>query len=189
MKARAHHTLVLVENRFVVAMGGHDGSQHLSSVEYLDLEQEPKEQQWRLLPSMKTAGSRVAAFYSPRNHKIVVAGGWDGRKRLGTVEELPVFFRGHAHSSRQLREPPRPTIRQGLDEMKRFSESTNEGEGELLQERDENRRLCNEYIAQVSERQSQARRQASATSSCMQVQKKKDELESYQLARPRCCTW
>ena len=52
--------------------------------------------------------------------------------------------------------------------MTGFLESINEREGELIQERDENRRLCNEYIAQVSERQSQARRQASAILSCMQ---------------------
>ena len=50
--------------------------------------------------------------------------------------------------------------------MTGFLESINEREGELIQERDENRRLCNEYIAQVSERQSQARRQASAMLSC-----------------------
>ena len=50
--------------------------------------------------------------------------------------------------------------------MTGFLESFNEREGELILERDENRRLCNEYIAQVSERQSQARRQASATLSC-----------------------
>ena len=73
---RAHHTLVLVENRFIVAMGGSDGSRPLSSVEYLDLEEEAQEeQQWRPLPSMKTARSYFAAFYSPENHKIVVAGG------------------------------------------------------------------------------------------------------------------
>ena len=41
---RTDHTLVLVENRFIVAMGGCDNSQHLSSVEYLDLE-EAQEQQ------------------------------------------------------------------------------------------------------------------------------------------------
>ena len=53
--------------------------------------------------------------------------------------------------------------------MTGFLESINEREGVLIQERDENRRLCNEYIAQVSERQSKARRQASAMLSCMQV--------------------
>ena len=52
--------------------------------------------------------------------------------------------------------------------MKRFFESINEIEGELIQERDENCRLCNEYIAQVSQRQSQARRQARAILSCTQ---------------------
>ena len=114
---RAWHTLVLVENRFIVAMGGYDVSQRVSSVEYLDLEEEAKEQQWRLLPSMKTARRDFAAFYSSESHKIVVAGGWDGGKGLDTVEELPVLFRGHARSSRQLRELPRPRIRQGFDEM------------------------------------------------------------------------
>ena len=89
-------------------------------------------------------------------------------KGLDTVEELPVRFRGNAHSNRQLREPPRPRIQQWLDEMKRFLESINEREGELIQERDENRRLCNEYTVQVSERLTQARRQASAILSCMQ---------------------
>ena len=46
--------------------------------------------------------------------------------------------------------------------MTGFLESMNEREGELIQKRQENRQLCNEYIAQVSKRQSQARRQASA---------------------------
>ena len=63
-------------------------------------------------------------------------------------------------------------IRQWLDEtqnqMTGFLESMNEREGELIQKRQENRQLCNEYIAQLSKRQSQARRQASAILSCMQ---------------------
>ena len=117
------------------------------------------------LPSMKTASSDFASFYSPENQKIVVAGGWDGGKGLDTVEELPVLFRGHVRSSLQLREPPR-VRRKNI--MTGFLESINEREGELIQERDENRRLCNEYIAQVTERQSQACRQASAILSCMQ---------------------
>ena len=171
---RARHALVLVENRFIVAMGGvSTGNRYLSSVEYLDLEEEPQEQQqWRPLPSMKTARRNFAAFYSSENHKIVVAGGWDGHRRSPDMEELPVLFRGHVRASRQLRERSRVRIRQLLDETKKhmtgFLESINEREGELIQECDENRRLCNEYIAQVSERQSQARRQASAILSCMQ---------------------
>ena len=43
MTPRSEHTLVLVETSFVVAMGGHDGSQYLSSVEYLDLEEEAQD--------------------------------------------------------------------------------------------------------------------------------------------------
>ena len=109
----------------------------VSSVEYLDLEEaQDQQQQWRPLPSMKTARSSFAAFYSSENHKIVVAGGVDDvRNYLDTVEELPVLFRGHARSSRQQREPPRPRIQGWLDEMKRFLESINEREGELIQER------------------------------------------------------
>ena len=61
-------------------------------------------------------------------------------------------------------------IRQWLDETKKqmmgFLESMNEREMKLIQKRQENRQLCNEYIAQVSKRQSQARRQASAMLSC-----------------------
>ena len=170
MTPRAHHALVLVEDRFVVAMGGEsNGSRAISSVEYLDLEEEAQEQQqWRPLPSMETARSLFAAFYCSENHKIVVVGGVDNvGQMLDTVEELPVLFRGHARSSRPLREPPRPRIQQLLDEMKRFLESINEREGVLIQERDENRRLCNEYIAQVSERLRQARCQARAILSCM----------------------
>ena len=106
---------------------------NMSSVEYLDLEEEAQEQQqWRPLPSMKTARCYFAAFYSTENHKIVVAGGLcEGLKTLDMVEELP-------RSSRQLREPrepPRPRIQQWLDEMKRFLESIDEREGELIQER------------------------------------------------------
>ena len=53
--------MVVVEKRFLVVIGGF----YLSSVEVLDLEEEPQEQQqWRLLPSMKTARSEGAAFYS-----------------------------------------------------------------------------------------------------------------------------
>ena len=137
---------------------------------------------------MKASRYDFAAFYSPKNYKIVVAGGWDGGgNKLDTVEELPVLFRGHAHSSRQPQQSPRlkdstsgsmdppahqTKIRQWLNEtqnqMTGFLESMNEREGELIQKRQENRQLCNEYIAQVSKRQSQARRQASAILSCMQ---------------------
>ena len=84
-----------MENRFVVAMGGDStGSRAVSSVEYSDLEEEAQEQQqWRPLPSMKTARSYFAAFYFPEKHKIVVAGGRDDVKnRLDTCEELPVLF-------------------------------------------------------------------------------------------------
>ena len=112
MTPRAHHALVLVEDRFVVAMGGEsNGSRAISSVEYLDLEEEAQEQQqWRPLPSMETARSLFAAFYCSENHKIVVVGGVDNvGQMLDTVEELPVLFRGRARSSRQLREPPRPS--------------------------------------------------------------------------------
>ena len=189
MIPRAFHTLVLVHNHFLVAMGGHDGSRTVSSVEYLDLEEEEsQQQQWRPLPAMKTARRCFAAFYSPENHKIVVAGGLDDDgNELDTVEELQALFRWHDHSSRQLREAPRPNdmpsgtmdplshqtkIQQYIDETKKqmtgFLESMNEREGRLIQERQENRQLCNEYIAQVSERQSQARRQVSAIVYCMQ---------------------
>ena len=49
---------------------------------------------------IKAARARFAAFYSPQNHKIVVAGGvGDGHFALDTVEEFPVLFRGEAHSS------------------------------------------------------------------------------------------
>ena len=99
MTPRAYHMLALVENRFVVAMGGYDGSQVVSSVEYLDLEEATQQQQWRPLPSMNAARSFFAAFYSPRNQRIVVAGGFDGANVMDTVEELPVLFRGHANSS------------------------------------------------------------------------------------------
>ena len=110
MTRRADHTVVLVENRFIVAMGGKSnglrGLRRVSSVEYLDLEEAQEQQQWRPLPSMKTSRLYFAAFYSSENHKIVVAGGVDDENRtLHTVEELPVPFWG---SSRQLREPPRP---------------------------------------------------------------------------------
>ena len=71
---RAVHTLVLVENRFVVAMGGYDGSGAVSSVEYLDLEEPQEQQQWRPLPCIKASRCDFAAFYSPKNYKIVVAG-------------------------------------------------------------------------------------------------------------------
>ena len=93
---REDHALVLVENRFVVAMGGvSTGYQSISSVEYLDLEEE--QQQWRPLPSMETARAHFAGFYSPQSHKIVVAGGVDDDfVALDTVEEFPVLFRGDA---------------------------------------------------------------------------------------------
>ena len=54
MTPRKEHALVLVENRFVVAIGGTStGYQPIASVEYLDLEEEPQEeQQWRPLPSL-----------------------------------------------------------------------------------------------------------------------------------------
>ena len=166
---RALHTLVLVENRFIVAMGGYDGSRRWSSVEYLDLEEEAQEQQqWRPLPSMKTARSLFAAFYCPENHKIVVAGGSDGDKRLDTVEELPILFRG------SLREPPRPRdlpsgrmdaahrtrIQQWLDEMDEqmtgFLKDIKRRERELKQERRENRQRCNNYKALINEKLCQA---------------------------------
>ena len=74
MTPRSEHTLILVENRFIVAMGGEsNGSRIVSSVEYVDLEEEPQEQeQWRPLPSPKTARRSFAAFYSPKDHKIVI---------------------------------------------------------------------------------------------------------------------
>ena len=73
-------------------MGVYNDSGAVSCVEYSDLEEG---QQWRPLPSVKTARHCiVAAFYSLEYHKIVVAGGWDGGKGLNTVEEPPVLFRG-----------------------------------------------------------------------------------------------
>ena len=198
MTPRAGHTLVLVENRFVVAMGGFNGSQYLSSVEYLDLEEEAQEQQqWRPLPSMNNARSSIASFYSPKKHKIVVAGGY----RLDTVEELPVLFRGHARSHRQLREPPRPRglpsgvmdaphrtrIQRWLDETEEqmigFIEHTKGRERELIQERQENRQRCNDYKALINEKL----RQATGISSWM-ADSRSAGRESYELARPHCCT-
>ena len=77
-------------------MCGYNDSGAVSYVEYLDRAEEAQEQQqWRPLPSMKTARYNFAACYSSENHKIVVAGEWDEHcKSLDTVEELPVLFRG-----------------------------------------------------------------------------------------------
>ena len=92
MTPRCGHAMVLVESRFLVVMGGSNKiNEHLASVEVLDLDEDPEEQEWRSLPPMRTVRSRFAAFYSPRNHKIVVAGGVDDRNKvLDTMEEMEV---------------------------------------------------------------------------------------------------
>ena len=83
--------LVVVENRFLVAIGGVNEGNYFASVEVLDLYEAPRDQQWRVLPSMRTPRASLAAFYSPRNHKIVVVGGCtEGGKLLDTAEELQV---------------------------------------------------------------------------------------------------
>ena len=174
---RHKHMMVVVEKRFLVVIGGF----HLSSVEVLDLDEEPQE--WRLVPSMKTARSEGAAFYSATNRTIVVAGGSDGRKRVDTIEELqvrlwdPVRFRRRrfAHSNNALRRPPPlqelpaglmdPTHRRKIqrwlveieEQMTGFVATVNTRERELVQERQDLLRICDDYVAHVNAQQDQAR--------------------------------
>ena len=64
---RAHHTLVVVEKRFLVVMGGYNSTnKRLTSVEVLDLE---NQQQWHSMPCMRIARSHFAAFYVPTHPK------------------------------------------------------------------------------------------------------------------------
>ena len=242
---RANHTMVLVENRFLVVMGGNcynhkhrfnnnhrnnkrnknhkkKNKRHvvLSSVEVLDLEQEPHRLQWRTLPSMKTPRSRFAAFYSPRNHKIVVVAGGGQQQQQhdnddndnndnndDTVEELQVHYRQQRRRPRRRRQeeeeegisssssltpstnhyyhhprrcfvpPPlkelareettttrihrTKMLQHWLDEteqqMADFVASVDAREKELLWERDENRRICNNHVAHVHAKQNEAR--------------------------------
>ena len=101
---RAYHTLVVVENRFLVAIGGHGGIHTLSSVEMLDLDS-PGQLQWCPLPSMRSARSFFAAFVSSGGDKIIVAGGEDDSDNtLDTIEELQVHV--------QRPPPPPPTTAQ-----------------------------------------------------------------------------
>ena len=91
MTPRCGHAMVLVENRFLVVMGGRNGCVgYLSSVEVLDLDEAPEQQQWHPLPSMSTGRFRFAAFYSPRNRKIVVAGGRGFNGTIDVIEEMEV---------------------------------------------------------------------------------------------------
>ena len=146
-----------VENRFIVAMGGQNGSQVVSSVEVLDLEQDPlgQQQEWRLLPSMKSARQEFSAFYSARSRKIVVVGGNDGsgNNYLDTVEEVQFCFGEVPLQPPRLNELPpgvvmdsthRSEIQRWLHEakeqMKGFVKDVNEPERALIQERSENRR-------------------------------------------------
>ena len=166
---RVYHALVLVENRFLVVLGGNN-SEYLSSVEVLDLIQAPQQQQWRALPSMRSARSSLASFTSAGTNKIVVAGGYDGRHKLDTVEEIQVYSRG------QLPVPPVLTeLPSGGTEIQRWlSESEAQMTGFVANviaqqkvfalERDENRRVCNDYVSRVHARQNQAR----AILACMQ---------------------
>ena len=167
---RGHHTLVLVENRFVVAMGGYnDRGQTVSAVEVLDLGEDPLQRQWRPLPSIKTARYQFAAFYSARKNNIVVVGGRDDDDNcLDMVEELQFCFK-------ELRKPPplrklppgfmdsthRTELQRWLSEtegqMRGFIQNINGREEALIQERDENRRIRNDYIVHVNEMLSQAR--------------------------------
>ena len=117
---------------------------------------------------MKTTRHRFAAFYSPRNHKIVVAGGHKDNsmtKIADTVEELAVLF-VRAPPLRDfpsvLMDPSHWTkILQWLDETKQqmtgFVKNINKREMQLIHECQEMRQICNDYIAQVDEKQSQAR--------------------------------
>ena len=91
MTPRCGHAMVLVENRFLVVMGGRNGCVgYLSSVEVLDLDEAPEQQQWHPLPSMSTGRFQFAAFYSPRNRKIVVAGGRGFNGTIDVIEEMEV---------------------------------------------------------------------------------------------------
>ena len=91
MTPRCGHAMVLVENRFLVVMGGRNGCVgYLSSVEVLDLDEAPEQQQWHPLPSMSTGRFQFAAFYSPRNRKIVVAGGRGFNCTIDVIEEIEV---------------------------------------------------------------------------------------------------
>ena len=90
--ARMYHSMVVVQNRFLVVVGGWESyDECLSSVEFLDLEEPTQEQQWHSLPSMRNAREFLAAFVSSRNRTIVVAGGWGVDDRIhDTMEELRV---------------------------------------------------------------------------------------------------
>ena len=91
----ADHSMVVVQNRFLVVMGGRTNDrEHVSSVEFLDLEECPQEQQqWHPLPSMRNSRSFFAAFASPRYQAIVVVCGESNRnKGLDTMEELQVRY-------------------------------------------------------------------------------------------------
>ena len=91
MTARSKFGLVVVENRFLVAIGGENEVTYSASVEVLDLYEAPRDQQWHALPSMRMRRCRFTVSYSPRSHKIVVVGGYaEGVKLLDTAEELQV---------------------------------------------------------------------------------------------------
>ena len=169
---RARHTLVLVENRFLVAMGGgNDSVPYLSSVEVLDLDEE-EQQEWRPLPSMQTPRAEFAAFYSSRNREIVVAGGFcDCNTKLDTVEGLQVHFPWQT-----LQMPPAPikpfpagtmdsdhqrSIERWLEameeDMAECVAAIDARDKEVARERQDYRRICHDYVAHVNAQQEQAR--------------------------------
>ena len=192
---RAAFGLVVVKNRFLVAIGGVDEMKYSASVEVLDLHEGPRDQQWRALPSMGMPRACFAAFYSPRSHKIVVVGGYtEGVKLLDTAEELQVHGfdqrapiphegLGQDQDGGMYNRPPYqplgkqpplselPTgcldathqgrIQQWLiaskEQMAAFVVQVDARERELVHERDGNRQILDDYVAQVNMKQKHAR--------------------------------
>ena len=76
MTPRCELSLVAVENRFLVAVGGKCNRwEHLSLVEVLDLAAAPEEQRWRSLPSMRTARYGCTAFFLQGTTKLWLRAG------------------------------------------------------------------------------------------------------------------
>ncbi|XP_078491168.1 kelch-like protein 12 [Ciona intestinalis] len=81
--ARSGHCLV-AHNGHLYSLGGHDGTQVISSVERYD----PLSDEWKDVASMQTTRRWFAAVVF--NNVIYAIGGYDGKRRLKSVEKYNV---------------------------------------------------------------------------------------------------